>query len=78
LPLGETMMEILANLFGFGIPIAFFLLSYIGVHIVFEKDAKKTIPLIWEKGGLLHKLLNRKDYEVFDKSKIKYRDGDNT
>jgi len=78
LPLGETMIEILANLFGFGIPIAFFLLSYIGVHIVFEKDAKKTIPLIWEKGGLLHKLLNRKDYEVFDKSKIKYRDGDNT
>ncbi len=78
MPLGETMIEILANLFGFGIPIAFFLLSYIGVHIVFEKDAKKTIPLIWEKGGLLHKLLNRKDYEVFDKSKIKYRDGDNT
>tara|TARA_B110000977_G_scaffold66355_1_gene90274 strand:+ start:33 stop:251 length:219 start_codon:yes stop_codon:yes gene_type:complete len=72
------MMEILANLFGFGIPIAFFLLSYIGVHMVFEKDAKKTIPLIWEKGGLLHKLLNPKDYEVFDKSKIKYRDGDNT
>ena len=76
--LENPMMEILANLFGFGIPIAFFLLSYIGVHIVFEKDAKKTIPLIWEKGGLLHKLLNRKDYEVFDKSKIKYRDGDNT
>ena len=72
------MMEILANLFGFGIPIAFFLLSYIGVHMVSEKDAKKTIPLIWEKGGLLHKLLNPKDYEVFDKSKIKYRDGDNT
>ena len=72
------MMEILANLFGFGIPIAFFLLSYIGVHMVFEKDAKKTIPLIWEKGGLLHKLLNPRDYEVFDKSKIKYRDGDNT
>ena len=72
------MMEILANLFGFGIPIAFFLLSYIGVHMVFEKDAKKTIPLIWEKGGLLHKLLNPKDCEVFDKSKIKYRDGDNT
>ena len=76
--LENLMMEILANLFGFGIPIAFFLFSYIGIHIVFEKDAKKTIPLIWEKGGLLHKLLNRKDYEVFDKSKIKYRDGDNT
>ena len=72
------MMEILANLFGFGIPIAFFLLSYIGVHMVFEKDAKKTIPLIWEKGGILHKFLKPKEYEVFDKSKIKYRDGDNT
>ena len=72
------MMEILANLFGFGIPIAFFLLSYIGVHMVFEKDAKKSIPLIWEKGGLIHSLLHRKDREVFDKSKIKYRDGDNT
>ena len=46
--------------------------------MVFEKDSKKAIPLIWEKGGLLHKLLNHKDYEVFDKSKIKYRDGDNT
>ena len=72
------MIEILANLFGFGIPIAFFLLSYIGVHMVFEKDAKKTIPLIWEKGGILHKFLKPKEYAVFDKSKIKYRDGDNT
>ena len=44
----------------------------------FEKDAKKSIPLIWEEGGLLHKLLNPRDYKVFDKSKIKYRDGDNT
>ena len=71
-------MEILSQLFGLVIIFAFFFFSYLGIHIVFEKDAKKTIPLIWEKGGLLHKLLNRKDYEVFDKSKIKYRDGDNT
>jgi len=71
-------MEILTNLGAVALIVAFFLFSYIGIHIVFEKDAKKTIPLIWEKGGLLHKLLNRKDYEVFDKSKIKYRDGDNT
>jgi len=46
--------------------------------MVFEKDAKKTIPLIWEKGGILHKFLKPKEYEVFDKSKMKYRDGDNT
>ena len=71
-------MEILTNIFGLVLIIAFILLSYIGIHIVFEKDAKKSIPLIWEKGGLLHKLLNPIDYEVFDKSKIKYRDGDNT
>ena len=72
------MMEILTNLGGVALLIAFLLFSYIGMHMVFEKDAKKTIPLIWEKGGILHKLLNRKDYEVFDKSKTKYRDGDNT
>ena len=71
-------MEILTNLFGLALTIAFLLFSYIGIHIVFEKDAKKSIPLIWEEGGLLHKLLNPKDYVVFDKSKIKYRDGDNT
>ena len=72
------MIEILTNLGGVALLIAFLLFSYIGIHIVFEKDAKKSIPLIWEEGGLLHKLLNPKDYEVFDKSKIKYRDGDNT
>ena len=71
-------MEILVNLLGLALTTVFILLSYIGIHMVFEKDAKKSIPLIWEKGGLLHKLLNPRDYEVFDKSKIKYRDGDNT
>jgi hypothetical protein len=71
-------MEILSQLFGLVIIFAFFFFSYLGIHIVFEKDAKKTIPLIWEKGGILHKFLKPKEYEVFDKSKIKYRDGDNT
>ena len=71
-------MEILTNLGAVALIVAFFLFSYIGIHIVFEKDAKKSIPLIWEKGGLIHSLLYRKDREVFDKSKIKYRDGDNT
>ena len=71
-------MELLTDFFGFVIIVAFFLFSYIGIHMVFETDAKKTIPLIWEKGGILHKFLKPKEYEVFDKSKIKYRDGDNT
>jgi hypothetical protein len=73
----ETL-EILSDLGGIAILTAFIVFSYIGIHIVFEKDAKKTIPLIWEKGGILHKFLKPKEYEVFDKSKIKYRDGDNT
>ena len=71
-------MEILANLLGLALTTVFILFSYIGIHMVFEKDAKKSIPLIWEKGGILHKFLKPKEYEVFDKSKIKYRDGDNT
>jgi hypothetical protein len=76
--LGKVIVEILTNLFGFLLVGVFFLFSYVGLHMVFEKDAKKTIPLIWEKGGILHKFLKPKEYEVFDKSKIKYRDGDNT
>ena len=71
-------MEILENLVGFIFVSVFFIFSYIGIHMSFEKDAKKSIPLIWEKGGILHKFLKPKDYEAFDKSKIKYRDGDNT
>ena len=71
-------MDILTNLMGLALTTMFLLFSYVGIHMVFEKDAKKTIPLIWEKGGILHKLLKPKEYEVFDKSKIKYRDGDNT
>ena len=59
-------MEILTNLGAVALIVAFFLFSYIGIHIVFEKDAKKSIPLIWEKGGLLHKLLNPRDYEVLN------------
>ena len=72
------MIEILANLIGVALTVFFILLTYIGIHMVFEKDAKKSIPLIWEKGGILHKILKPKEYKLFDKSKMKYRDGDNT
>ena len=73
-------MEILENLVGIIFVSVFFIFSYIGIHMSFEKDAKKSIPLIWEKGGILHKFLKPQEYTdgVFDKSKIKYRDGDNT
>ena len=40
----------------------------------FEKDAKKRIPLLWEKGGLVNKTYHK----VFDKNDVKYQDGDNT
>ena len=74
------MMEILENLVGIIFVSVFFIFSYIGIHMSFEKDAKKSIPLIWERGGILHKFLKPQEYTdgVFDKSKIKYRDGDNT
>jgi len=72
------MMEILENLVGIIFVSVFFILSYIGIHMSFEKDAKKSIPLIWEKGGILHKFLKPEEYKVFDKSKMKYKDGDNT
>ena len=68
------MMEILE--FGGGLIIVgfFFVFSYIGIHMSFEKDAKKRIPLLWEKGGLLNKTYHK----VFDKNDVKYQDGDNT
>lgn len=68
------MMEILE--FGGGlIIVGFFLVfSYIGIHMTFEKDAKKRMPLLWEKGGLLNKTYRK----VFDKNDVKYQDGDNT
>ena len=70
-------MAVFEFLFGIGLVGFFLTLSYIGIHMVFEKDAKKSIPLIWEKGGLLYNLFKKKP-KKFDKSDIKYRDGDNT
>ena len=52
-------MIILETIFGYALVIAFFILSYVGLHMVFEKDAKKIIPLLWEPGGLLFKLYKK-------------------
>ena len=72
--MGEIMEEILNQLFAGVILILAALFTYIGFHMSVEKDAKKHIPLLWEKGGWL----NKRYHKVFDKSKVKYFDGDNT
>ena len=43
-------------------------IAYMSSHLVSEKNAGKTIPLPWEKDG----------WKIFNKSDVKYRDGDNT
>lgn len=42
---------------GWAFTICLLLMAYVGIHMVFEKDAGKYIPLVWEKNGLLDKLL---------------------
>jgi hypothetical protein len=51
--------------------------AYIGIHMSYEKEAQKRIPLTWEPGGFLYELF-KSQQKQFDKSDIKYRDGDNT
>jgi hypothetical protein len=70
-------MAVFEFLFGIGLVGLFLTLSYIGIHMSFEKEKKENIPLIWEPGGLLYNLF-KKEPKKFDKSDIKYRDGDNT
>ena len=72
--MGTISMEIL-NTLGAGIILLIaFGFTYIGFHMAMEKDKGEYIPLPWEKGGFLNKTYHK----VFDKSKVKYFDGDNT
>jgi len=53
------------------------------VHIQEEKRQKRTIALPWEKGfsgwsAYLFGSWSRSARDTFDKSKVKYFDGDNT
>lgn len=73
----ETLILIVNYFLGAVFLCVFILFTYIGIHMSFEKDAKKGIPLIWEQGGFLHNLF-KSEQKQFDKSDIKYRDGDNT
>jgi hypothetical protein len=67
----------LEQFFAFIMLMIFTMFTYIGIHMSFEKDSKKHIPLLWEPGGLFYNLF-KKEQKQFDKSDIKYRDGDNT
>ncbi len=50
------------------------LCMYVQFHMEREKREGKGLPLLWEEGGWLRKQFRK----PFDKSDIKYRDGDNT
>jgi hypothetical protein len=54
------MEELLNQIFAGVILIVCAVFTYIGCHMSVEKDAKKHIPLIWEEGGILYNLFNRK------------------
>jgi len=62
------MLEFIGMAFGWLFIGLMFLCTYISCHMVDERRAGKYIPLPWEK----------KTAPLFDKSKIKYCDGDNT
>ena len=47
---------------------------YVQFHMERERYEGKSLPLPWEEGGWM----NRAKRKIFDKSDIKYRDGDNT
>ena len=51
-----------------------FTMLYVSAHVQEEQRKGKKIPLFWEKGSWLRKVKRK----IFDKSDIKYRDGDNT
>jgi len=63
-----NMHAILEILMGGAVLIVGFFLTYMSSHMISEKKLGCRIPLPWEK----------KTAKVFDKSDIKYRDGDNT
>lgn len=71
------IIDILQILAAVGFITAMFLFVYIGQHIQEEKHQGKGLPMMWEPGGLWSRCF-KKARKTFDKSDIKYRDGDNT
>jgi hypothetical protein len=71
------LMHILQLFAGAAFVILMFLFVYIGQHIQEESHQGKGLPMMWEPGGLWSRCF-KKARKTFDKSDIKYRDGDNT
>ena len=69
--MGEIMIELIVAVIVLVVMLG---TVYVGAVVNEEERRGKRIPLIWEKDGFL-RMTKRK---VFDKSDIKYRDGDNT
>lgn len=68
------MLELFYQFMGLCLVLGGFFLLWIGAHVEEEHRKGESIPLPWEKGGWM----NRAKRKIFDKSDIKYRDGDNT
>lgn len=74
------VLELFIQILFVGMVLFFFGMS---VHIQEEKRQKRTIALPWEEGfsgwsSYLFGSWGRSARELFDKSKVKYFDGDNT
>jgi hypothetical protein len=67
----ETLFEYLIATV---IMVVAFWFCYMSFHVVEEQKQQKWIPLPWEKDGFLNKTYHK----IFDKSDVKYTDGDNT
>lgn len=63
------MYEIFETLFVISLLVAMAFFAYMSSHMVEEKKRGKRIPLPWESDY---------KFKCFDKSDVKYRDGDNT
>ena len=51
---------------------------YMQTHMSEENRQGKGIPLYWEEGGWYYEWKKKRKQKTFDKSKVKYFDGDNT
>ena len=67
----ETLLEYLMAAV---VMVVGFWFCYMSFHVVEEQKKGKYIPLPWEEGGFLNKTYRK----VFDKSDVKYTDGENT
>ena len=75
----ETLLELI---FGYAIGFAVLWIMghvvYMQVHMQEEQRQGKGMPLYWEEGGWYYEWNRKRQQETFDKSKVKYFDGDNT